>query len=171
MEKPKKISARTTIREILNGGGSHGLAEVARLAGVSRQRAHQIIRDEGLTYSKWIRDEQKPAKARILTSAKIPVPVRSAAIGTISELLAASDLLARGWQVFFPLVRTTACDLVAISPNGQSVRRIEVKSGRMRDGQLVFTRKKEPLCHDHYAVVLEGSPVIYIPPFDNEGPE
>ena len=74
-------------------------------------------------------------------------------------------LLTRGWSVFFPLVRTTKCDLVAVSSGGLRVKRIEVRSGKRVSGGLAYNKKTSDIC-DHYAVIISDEPVLYVPPIE-----
>ena len=93
-------------------------------------------------------------------------------VGAVSELLAAADLLARGYHVFRSLSPSSACDLVAINPNGGAIIRLEVRTGaRTKMGDVRFPRKREDVGRsDHYAVVVQGEDVIiYDPPLPREG--
>lgn len=130
-------------------------AKLAEMFGCSRQRVYQIARSEGLTVG----------RSRPNPRIKIDGPmagVSHSAAGTIGEMLAAADLLARGWSVFFPLVRTSKCDLIALSRDGRVSIRVEVRSGSVRNGKPRCLKKPDDVC-DHYAVVLAGLPIVYQP--------
>jgi hypothetical protein len=85
----------------------------------------------------------------------------TSAVGSVSELLVAADLTARGWSVFFPLFRAR-CDLIACSWDAGIVRRFEVRSGKRRNGTAGFQKTSNDVC-DHYAIVISGEPIIYEP--------
>lgn len=70
--------------------------------------------------------------------------------------------MARGWSVFYPLVRTTRMDLIAVSENGERVRRIEVRCAKRSGSTVKFNTKHNAVC-DNFAVVITGEPVIYDP--------
>ncbi|HET7815640.1 MAG TPA: group I intron-associated PD-(D/E)XK endonuclease [Candidatus Baltobacteraceae bacterium] len=57
-------------------------------------------------------------------------------IGTISELRVALDLARAGYLVSFPVGENCRYDLVA--DNGEHLYRIQVKTGRLRKGVVVF---------------------------------
>mgnify|MGYP001607408067 CR=1 FL=1 len=89
--------------------------------------------------------------------------------GAVSELRVAVDLLERGYEVFRAVSQACSSDLIALS-SGQ-ILRIEVRTGARYSptGSLSFPRngtgndKRSEECLDHYAVVVHGEPVIYIP--------
>lgn len=160
--------ARARIIERMRKEPLTSVRELVALTGVSRQRVHQLLRKEGLVPATpremWAagRLVARPAVSRMPTAGPTVYITHSAA-GTVSELMVAADLTTRGWGVFFPLVRTTKCDLIALSADGTQARRIEVRSGKRTGGGLAYNAKPTDTC-DHYAIVLPGEPVIFKPP-------
>jgi hypothetical protein len=95
----------------------------------------------------------------------VDVPVSAVTAGTISELLVAADLMARGYVVYFPLMKRTAhVDLIATPSNPDRLPlRIEVRSGTIgARGQVRYAKKADSRA-DHHAVVMTGEPVHYKP--------
>lgn len=81
--------------------------------------------------------------------------------GTISELLVAADLMARGYEVYIPLARTIGHDIIAEAPSGRLLT-IEVRSAkRAANGALRFKRTTRS---EMFAAVVTGEPVQYDPP-------
>jgi hypothetical protein len=88
-------------------------------------------------------------------------PVNHHVVGSISELLAAVDLMARGWKVYRPLAISRGHDLIG-EKNG-ILKTFEVRSAnRNKEGGIRFTIK-EACTSDHYALVITGEPVQYRP--------
>jgi len=116
--------------------------------------------------------KRKPPAPRIITGGTL-VASNSTATGTVSELLVAADLTARGYTVYLPILRHSAhCDLIALRQGAEdNPITIEVRSGRRRtvDGTISYTKNVESLA-THHAVVVTGEPVIYhpdLPPVKN----
>jgi hypothetical protein len=86
----------------------------------------------------------------------------SGTVGAVGELLVATDLLLRGFEVFRALSPACSCDLAVLS-SGQLLR-VEVTTGHMAPNGKVFSRSKEPR-FDLLAVVVHSSPVqiVYTP--------
>lgn len=164
------MSTIDEIRRLLGERPGMTATELAQATGVSRQRVHQLLQKHNLPYGKWVRAAPRVSGGvpEYVTRWQVGVgrvsmpPTR---VGTISELLVAADLLARGWFVFVPLARTVEIvDLVAVSADGEVVKRIEVKTGTKKpDGGISYNRNSTSAL-DHYAVVVDQEPVIYIPP-------
>ena len=94
----------------------------------------------------------------------------TASRGAVSEMVAACDLMERGYEVFRALSPACSCDLIALGPDG--ALRIEVRTGRRNTvtGQLMFARndgrgttKRSDGDLDHYAIVA-STQVAYDPP-------
>jgi hypothetical protein len=156
------MTVREQIIEAFNSGETPTVNEIVEATGVSRQRVYQLLAKLGLSP----RPEPK-RRAGIRPKSRISVMgptagISHSAAGTISELIVAADLTTRGWTIFFPLVRTAKCDLIALSSDGQRSRRIEVRSGRRIGGSLSYNKKPSDTC-DHYAVVLPGEETVYLP--------
>jgi hypothetical protein len=106
-------------------------------------------------------------------------------VGAISEILAAADLMKRGYDVFRALSPSCSCDLIAIAA-GQPPLRIEVRTGNRSPvtGHLSFPRnghsrkfvangtlrrshspERTEADLDHYCVIVHASEeIIYEPP-------
>lgn len=140
--------------------------KIAELLGVSRQRVYQVLKASGqqlpaIQYTPREYGRRRTPKPRVITGIACG-PVNCTIAGTVSELLVAADLLARGWQVFLPLVKTSKLDLLATSRDGKSVLRFEVRSG-VRHGNRVTFAKKVISEHDYYGIVVAGEAVTYEP--------
>lgn len=94
---------------------------------------------------------------------KREVPLATATVGAISELVVAVDLLRRGHETFRALSAACGCDLVAFV-DGRAVR-IEVRSGQEnRDGTFSCAfGVKDTGRADMFAVVLRETEIIYWP--------
>lgn len=142
-------------------------AQVAHELGISRQWVHQIAAKNGITFrqrSFFYRDGRVPAARPRVQTGGVEVAINQTVAGTISELLVAADLMARGWHVFLPVIASKGHDIIA-SKNGH-LATIEVRSAhRNSAGKLIFGRK--PDCEsDHYGLVVTGEPVEYDPPLE-----
>lgn len=85
----------------------------------------------------------------------------NANIGAASELVAAADLIARGYEVFRAQTPNASCDLIALK-NG-SCERVEVRTGRMRSDGMVtcgFDGGDQGRS-DLLAVVLKAERMVY----------
>jgi hypothetical protein len=78
--------------------------------------------------------------------------------GSVSELVAAADLMRRGCDVFRQLSYTMSCDLVA-QLNGELLR-VEVRTGRRTASGKVYCGRQGKGCYDILAIVI-GNEVIY----------
>jgi len=84
-------------------------------------------------------------------------------VGQIAESLASVDLMARGYQVYRPIVDHRAYDLIAVTPDGDVIT-VEVRTGRiLRNGSRSYIRAAR-LRADVYAVIIHGQQVSYDPP-------
>lgn len=160
--------ARERIVALLKADPSLTVSELGRRVGVSKQRVSQILYSAGLQAGAYqVRRDangkliKSPPRIMVETGADVDA-VSATVAGTIAELVVAADLMARGWQVFFPIVRTTKCDLLATDKTGERVIRVEVRSGRRVGEAITFYKKVNAVC-DHYAIVIPGEPVTYKP--------
>lgn len=137
-------------------------SEVAEELGISRQRVYQICASSGVSPKhKWVRNKPaRPPRPRLLTGG-VTIPVSQSAVGCISELLAAADLMARGWSVFMPVISSKGHDLIACKDD--RIITVEVRSAyRNAAGQLKYNRKAD--CKSmFYALVVTGEAVSYEP--------
>jgi hypothetical protein len=85
-------------------------------------------------------------------------------LGALRELLVASDLMRKGYQVFRALSPSSTCDLVGIRPDGV-VERIEVTTGQPTENSVGFTWSDHPTDRfDLLAIVLRDTNEIkYLP--------
>ena len=169
---------------IAEAGHPPTISDAAEALSVSRQRISQLYKSMGLVMPRGRRSKPLTAAGREVQtlpqtaapSARLAIGGRAAALttnaaGHVSELIAAADLIARGFSVLAPIAQTTApVDLVTVSRQSGRVERIEVRSGTRRNGKVSWTRSggaRRTLC-DRYAIVLAGEPVRYSPPFDGD---
>ena len=161
-----RMSAREALRITVAANPVMRGAELAAKLGISRARVYQILKEEHLALtppSRFMQDRRSRTGIREPIFGKYQ-RVNPTVIGTISELLVAADLMARGYTAFFPLVRTCKLDLVATSHDGTIVLRIEVRSGhRGRDGKIKYSTRPSDQ-RDHYAIVASGEQIAYEPP-------
>lgn len=101
---------------------------------------------------------------KITRSAERATP---SAIGTMSELSAAVDLMNRGFDVYRALCPNAKCDLVAV--RGDLMLRIEVKCTKVRDSRVVGRSPNKKSTVDHVALVLRDGSVFYRPELPIEG--
>jgi len=166
------MTATELIREIIESGENLSVADIARRAGVSRQRVHSIMRREG--WSAKVDGRKSKAGdscAHEMIGACVVAPRHYSKTtgGQISELLVAADLLALGYKPFQPTARASLFDVIAVNPFTGKVITIEVKTGRDNGGSVVFQKSADIKTRhfhaepDHYAVVCPGYPIRYIP--------
>jgi len=141
-------------------------SDIAMELEVSRQRVSQILRKAGVKarpayHMMGRRPQPAPPTPRVITGG-VSVPITHAAAGTVSELLVAADLLARGWNAFLPVLRNRGHDVIACK--GDAVVTIEVRSGRLKPSGAPAFSKKADCISQCYAVVMTGQPVLYEPP-------
>lgn len=105
--------------------GTLSITEVARIVGLSRQRVYQIKERYGLSF----RSSDSWQDRRVTPQDPPEVPtlkIERSWTGAISEMLAAADLIRRGWEVYHSMAGTGKFDLAAFK--GARVLRVEVKS-------------------------------------------
>ena len=166
------MTTRERIARLVEQNPEYTQAQIAYELGISRARVSQLLRAEGLQAKRgWPGVGERGNAdsgygASPLVTGGIPIRLEATAVGTIGEMLAAADLMSRGLQVFFPLIRRVgSCDLVTVSRDGSQVERIEVRCGKRRiDGHIVWARSPRHKV-DRFAIVLTGEPVQYSPPF------
>jgi hypothetical protein len=157
-----KQTTRERVRQLVKDEPTLNLSDIARRVGVSRERVRQLVESEGLAPPLGVVGYKPRSPASRVITGGVPTPINHTVAGTIAELLVAADLSARGLIVFFPLVRTAACDLMTLDRSGH-VERIEVRCGH-RSGKRVVFNQKDKSKSDRRAVVITGEPVIYEPP-------
>lgn len=141
--------------------------EIAERIGISRQRVAQIVADEELDVPRGPRGVASRKRAAAATPALAERPddaipqYLAGAGGTIAVLIAAADLMARGFSVFYPLTQSAPCDLVAIDRNGK-VERIDVTKARRAGGEIRYDDPDRSKA-DRRALILTDEPVRYEP--------
>lgn len=83
-------------------------------------------------------------------------------IGAIAELIAAADLMNRGFDVFRTLSPCSPCDLIVT--RGEETIRIEVKCTDWKEGNIIRRSRNKGGCADTVALVLKSGGVVYRPP-------
>ena len=139
-------------------------SEAAREIGISRQRVNQVAKKHGISFAdKRFLPRERPVsapKVRVITGG-VETPINHSVAGTICELLVAADLMARGWQVFMPIIASKGHDVIATKR--ERILTFEVRSAsRNTAGNPVFAKKAD-CASDVYALVITGEPVIYDP--------
>jgi hypothetical protein len=87
--------------------------------------------------------------------------VPKATVGAIAELRVATDLLAKGFEIFRAISPSCSCDLACLKDG--KLLRIEVKTGyRGMNGKLTSLSLKDPTKTDILAVVV-GETISYRP--------
>lgn len=146
----------------LAGEGMPASAIAERL-GLSRQRVYQICEQNEIALPRYHRRYERRTgapKSRVTTGG-VQHAINHTVAGTIAELLAAADLMARGWVVFVPVVKSKGHDLIACRDG--EIATFEVRSAyRNAAGKLIFNKKAD-CASKYYALVITGEPVTYEP--------
>lgn len=132
------------------------LADVAREVGVSRERVRQIIAEERPDLLPY-RGQRKrlPTTPAELAQRKIQASSRQ---GRVLELTAASDLVSRGYLVYWPLTGAGP-DLIITDRSRSTTWLVEVRPGR-DDGKSVEWKRGDYAAH-LWAVVTPQRKVYY----------
>jgi Winged helix-turn-helix DNA-binding len=141
-------------------------AEIADQLKVSRQRVAQILQSEEISAAPGRRGRRPRAKGAVAEAAPAPpnvVPSHIArAGGPAGVMLAAADLMTRGFTIYLPVSPSAAADLVAIDARGQ-VKRISVQRAKRRPGSELEYEYPKPGDVDVRAMLLTDEPVRYEP--------
>lgn len=176
---PEPGENREAVAALRNADPHLKAAEIAARLGITRQRVYQHLTALGMPTRALPRSGETRRRCPEngmnavppLRTGGVPVKMRTIVAGMVGELLAAADLMARGWVVYAPVGRYGYhADLIATPPKeGWRPVTFEVRPGaRKADGRIVF--KQTTGCKaDHYAVVLTGEPVLYVPPLPGFG--
>lgn len=159
------MSTADKVRQLAESGA--WASAIATELGVSRQHVYQVARRHKI-------DLPQNMTPRVFTPRRSPQPriqtggimakVNHSVAGTISELLVAADLMARGWQVFLPVIASRGHDVIATKDG--KIATFEVRSAhRNATGTIKFARKADCLS-DYYGLVITGEPVAYEPDID-----
>ena len=62
---------------------------------------------------------------------------KSKALGSRGELLAAADLIDKGYNVFTEMGDNSPIDLIAVNPDDHSIVKLQVKTASVKDGKVV----------------------------------
>lgn len=159
---------RNIFKSLVAAGTRAG--DIGRELGVTRQRVHQLAKQMGLVLPpplKIIRGELRSApvpyksRAPLVMTGGVQARLTSQVAGKVSELLVAADLMARGWQIFFPLNPNSKHDIVGIIED--NILTFEVRSAyRTKAGGLVYNKKAHSTSK-HFALVITGHPIEYVP--------
>ena len=105
---------------------------------------------------------QAANRARNLLRPKPLIPLTSGTTGAVSELVAATDLLRRGYEVFRSLSPACSCDLVIATATGKLLR-VEVRTAfQARSGRLYYGTEVASVQPDVWALVTPSG-VFYKP--------
>jgi len=88
-------------------------------------------------------------------------------VGAISELMVASDLLVKGFEVFRSVSPACSCDIVALKEG--KLKRIKVRTAYRNSvsNKLYFCKNETDTLCDHYAAVIqETGEIVYVPELD-----
>ena len=153
-----------TRRDDLKALAERGISasDSAREMGISRQRVYQLAREMGIEFRKERRTGG--CEPRLVTGGIAVSRVNPSVAGKISELLVAADLMARGWQVFFPVYSNKGHDIVAIK--NDKIITVEVRSGSKSKTGVISCFKRPEDHSDYYGIVVTGEPVHYEPALD-----
>lgn len=107
--------------------------------------------------------ERNETLERIETLALLPrsSDVSPGTVGAISELIVATDLLSRGYEVYRSMSPNSTYDLIARGEAG--TLRIEVRTARRYKSGVEFNRRTGEN-KDYFAVVLPEGAIVYSPP-------
>lgn len=166
MQTIHRSPTATQIRTILDTEPYISAKEIALRLGISRQRVYQAAKKAGLKFnSAWphpsSNSEPKSPTARVKI-AGLAAKISPTCAGTVSELLVAADLIARGFKPYTPFIRQRSHDLICISPTGKIVT-IEVRAGYRKANGTLQLGKKIDCQSEILASVFIDSPVIYSP--------
>lgn len=163
------MSSAEKVRELAAKG--YWASAIAEELKISRQRVYQIAKaneiEMPMNRASLDRPNRRPPTPRIQTGG-VMAKVNHSVAGTISELLVAADLMARGWQVFMPVIASKGHDLIAMK-DGRLVT-FEVRSAYRSAAGKVKYAKQAGCTSDHYGLVVTGEPVTYDPPIDEPPP-
>lgn len=154
------MSALEKIRAALADAPNSSAAELATVAGISRQRVHQICKAAGIVLVDRRRRGGEPRQWANHFGGEKKLP--SHFIGGASELTAAADLLRRGIPVYRAVTFVSSADLV-IDRDGRLLR-IEVRSAkRNQDGSLRYPMPANRARYDVLALIEPDGKVTYKP--------
>lgn len=156
------------IAEMYISDPSKTAKEIAELSGLSRARVYQVLNEYGFKAAPGKTQNGHTPRAfahsdRVMRDGK---RMTSSFIGEMSEIIAAHDLMSRGFYVYRSLNNGSPFDLVAYSKNSDepNILRVEVKSGSTGNGGLRHAQPSNKE-YDVIAVVeLESARVVYKPP-------
>ncbi len=141
-------------------------SEIAARVGATRQRVSAILASEGLTVPKGKRGALPRGKAVVTETAPKHAPglpsYLAAAGGVAGVLVAAADLMTRGYAVYLPVSPSAAPDLIAIDRKG-GVKRVGVQRARRRTGNALEYEYPKPNEIDVQAMLVTDEPVHYDP--------
>jgi hypothetical protein len=157
-----KMSTIDKVKEM--AASSMSVRDIADKLGHSRSSIYHICKYNNIPYvTPRYHFTGISSQARVITGG-MKVPITSHVAGTISELLVAADLMARGWWVYMPVMLSKSHDIVAFK--GIQMITVEVRSARRNATGFLSYAKKNDSNSSHRALVVTGEPVSYIPDLD-----
>lgn len=182
MRGPKSRSVEDIISLTAQGKTA---PQIAKIIGITKSRVYQLAQNRGFSlvdgrkvWAEILKSRRenhvkrsgidiggdKPPVPSSVTTGGIVSSLNTTTTGTIAEILAAADLMSRGWQVYIPLVRHRGHDLIC--SKGTRLMTVEVRSAhRGITNNLVFGRKNTDKS-ETYALVITGEQVVYVPALD-----
>lgn len=89
--------------------------------------------------------------------------IACATVGAVSELLASTDLMNKGFHVFRALSAACPCDLIAFNATG--LQKIEVRTGRrLQNGRINCPFTLDVIDKADLLAIVVGNEVIYYTP-------
>tara|TARA_R110000744_G_scaffold181849_1_gene301022 strand:+ start:64 stop:477 length:414 start_codon:yes stop_codon:yes gene_type:complete len=98
---------------------------------------------------------------------------KSKALGSRGELLAAADMIDKGYNVFTEMGDNSPIDLIAVNPDDHSVVKFQVKTATVKNGKVIvygsvttrsYQRTYSKDDFDYFIVVVpERDIMMYIP--------
>lgn len=137
-------------------------AEMSRRLNVSTQRIRQILIALGLPTST-SRSRMEPFR-RPDVAVSLERCGNTVARGTWAELVAAADLVRRGYEVFLQRSGGSSCDMISLKEG--KCERVEVKLGTWGSSKWRSSAYRGTGRHDRFVIVGTDNSVNYEPPLD-----
>lgn len=157
----EKKSVMHQVAEIKDLNPNLSTTDLATKLGCSRQAVYDALKKLGLpSVSKW---DLRPAPAN-----KKPVftplfenlsPYQAAAV---SEMVVATEMLLRGFDIYKSVTSAGMCDLVAINRSDEKITRIEVKTARKTPSGKYLHSPARKNKYDILALVFPDKSIKYI---------
>lgn len=163
------MGARETLRALIRKRPNLTIAEALTELGVSRQRLHVLLREEGITLQRSARSDIP--RSDVSPFKDLPSGVADGlppyAVNGIKEMIVAVDLLRKGYDVYRSLTAGGLCDLVVVDRTNGKCTRLEVKSASVwRTGRVSHSPTGRN-SFDALALVFKDGSVEYRPPIQD----